>query len=301
MKSVLFVVTRALATRNVQAALAALWIWIEKTVQGWDDALAAIAQKENALSAALVAMRSQAQVLDGSLEEVTRISRDVVRLGKSRFRNEAEKAALYHSVRLEFDGRPLTQKTGRSVYEVWAKTDAAWVPLPDLTLSVLGSLLAAAEAQEAVLSQKRTAWRAAGIAVMTAAAALDRDNVAWYNDATVRFPADTEQGQLIRSMVPTTTTAQPAVGQAVIENLMVAGRELHFDVSAAHATSYTYYQLAPGASEWVAVLSNVPQTSLTLHDQPVGEHRFKAVGHSSRGSGAASAEAVVTVAEAAVA
>ena len=148
MKSIEWAVTRALATRNVQASIIAQWLWPYKTVAQWDEALTGISIKETTLSQALVALRAQAQALDGSVGQISGIARDVLRMGKVRFRNDAEKKALFDSVRVVLDSRAEAQKTGRAVYEVWSKADAAWVPLPALELSVLGSLLASAEAQE---------------------------------------------------------------------------------------------------------------------------------------------------------
>jgi len=128
--------------------------------------------------------------------------------------------------------------------------------------------------------------------LMARAEALYDDCVAWYSDATTRFREGTPQGDLVRSTVPTTTSPTDAVGQAVISHVMVTGGTIHFDCAASHATQFTYLHKAPGSMQFVVLLADTAETSVTLQGQPNGEHRFKAIGSNSQGTGPESDETV---------
>jgi hypothetical protein len=82
---------------------------------------------------------------------------------------------------------------------------------------------------------------------------------------------------------------------------MVSGTDVHFDVTAAHATRFTYLHQPPGSPVFVVALADSEQTSLTLHGLAPGQHGFKAFGSNSDGRGPDSAVTLVTVAQSAVA
>ena len=132
---------------------------------------------------------------------------------------------------------------------------------------------------------------------MTTAQALDKDCVAWYAAATIKFKAGTSQGDTIRSTVPTTYNPPPPVGQAVFSNIMVVGGEIHFDCTAAHATRFTYLHQPPGSPVFVVLFADSPLSSLMLHNQPAGVHRFKAIPRNSGGEGQESEVIEITVAQ----
>ena len=165
-----------------------------------------------------------------------------------------------------------------------------------MTVASFGALLSTSAAQKVAHTQKFTAWREASAALMARAEALDDDCVAWYSDATTRFREGTPQGDLIRSTVPTTTSPTDAVGQAVISHVLVTGGTIHFDCAASHATQFTYLHKAPGSLQFVVLLADTAETSVTLQGQPNGEHRFKAIGSNSQGTGPESDETVITLA-----
>ena len=106
---------------------------------------------------------------------------------------------------------------------------------------------------------------------------------------------------MIRSTVPTTTRSMQPVGPAVINNLMASNGDIHFDCSAQYATRYTYMHQRPGAEAFVVFLADTPLTSINLHGQPAGMHRFKAFGSNAAGQGQESPVMEITVAAIAVA
>ena len=67
---------------------------------------------------------------------------------------------------------------------------------------------------------------------------------------------------------------------------------------AEHATRFTVLHRLPGSSQYLVLVADNPENSITLEDQPPGEHFFKAFGTNSQGNGAESVPASVTVAAA---
>ncbi len=298
MKSLPFVKDRALASRNAQASVAAQWVWPEKTVAQWDSALSELDTLTAAERTAGVDLQTQSANWDVTLKNIERTARDVVRLGKTRFRRDPAKLALFKSTKVRASSRERIQQSGLAVLEVWTQADAAWEPLPGVTVAAFGTLLSGSAAQKVSYTQKFTAWREASGELMSKAEALDDDCVAWYSDATTRFREGTPEGDLIRSTVPTTTGPNESVGEAVISHLLVMGGTIHFDCEAAHATQFTYLHKPPGSPQFIVLLADTAETSITLQGQPAGEHRFKAFGSNSKGAGSESEEAVITLAAA---
>lgn len=169
------------------------------------------------------------------------------------------------------------------------------------TLSEFSSLIATAEARENTYGGKEAALNLAVSGLNVKLRAVNQDCLNWYRDVTRHFPAGTTAGDMIRSTVPTTTRTEEPVGQAVISNLMATGGTIHFDATAEHGTKFTYLHKAPGQPAFVVLVTDSPESHLTLHNQPPGVHEFKAIASNSRGEGAESAIAQVTVAEQAVA
>jgi hypothetical protein len=297
MKSFPFVKNRALATRQAQASVADQWVWSEKTVAQWDSALTDLENLSAAERTANVNLQSQIANWDVTLKSIERTARDVVRLGRTRFRRDPARLALFKAIRVQSGGRESVQQSGLAVLELWNQADAAWEPLPGITSASFGALLATSTTQKISYTEKFTAWREASAALMARAETLDDDCVAWYSDATTRFRQGTPEGDLIRSTVPTTTSPTEGVGQAVISHLLVTGAgTIHFDCVAPHATRFTYLHKPPGSPQFVVLLAETTETSVTLEGQPAGEHRFKAFGSNSQGVGEESEEAVLTLA-----
>ena len=304
MVSVDFTRARAGFTRDAAAILATpptSFVWSQKSVPQWDAAIATLDQLRSAEGLKRAEWRQAAETWQLDLNAIQDITRQVARIGAVHFRNDRVKRVAFTKLRTDGEARDAVFAQGEAARDAWQVADAAWEISGELTLGSFSSLLATALARRATHSTKLAAWRNASAALMQAAEALDRDNIAWYAEVTERFAAGTTAGDMIRSTVPTTTRPEQAVGQAVVSNVMAAGGDIHFDVSAPHATRYTYLQKAPGSPVFLVVVADTPSASLTLHGQPAGLHQFKAFGSNADGTGLESAVVEVTVAQAAVA
>lgn len=304
MISIDFTRTRAQATRDTQASLAApptSWTWSEKSVEQWDKDLEALDDLKIDESARRTQWRNAAELWQADIDGIQRFSRDVARKGNFRFRNDPVKVQLFQALVTDATSRSGVYEQGLAARDAWKEVDPAWQLSKQDTLAAFSSLLKASLAKQSAESAKFTAWRWASAALMNKAVLVDVDNVAWYAEATRKFPGGTTEGDSIRSAVPTTSRAEPEVGQAVISNLVSSGRTIHFDVAAPGATRFTYLQQAPGSPAFVVALADSPQSSFTLQGQPNGLHRFKVVGSNSGNSGPESTVAEVTVSVAAAA
>jgi hypothetical protein len=191
----------------------------------------------------------------------------------------------FQAVKTRGGSREKVYKQALALRDAWETNDPNWVPLPNKSLRVFTDLLEACKQCELEYSARQSGWRNAAAALNTRAAALDADNVTWYVEATTRYSAGMQYGDLIRSDIPTTSSPAVAVGQAVIMHLTGVDGIIHFDCAAANATPYTYFHQPPEATDFVVLLANTAETSVTLHAQPAGLHRFKAFGSNAQGQG----------------
>ena len=298
MISIDFTRTRAQATRDTQASLAAPptnWIWSQKLVAQWDGDIATLDQGIADESAKRTQWRNAAEQWQSGLNQIQDVTRQVASLGRVHFRNDPVKRSLFESLSTDAESRASIYEQGLAARDMWQELAPAWEVAAGSTVGGFGSLLTDCLAKQAAHSAKFTAWRRASAALMNKARLVDEDAVAWYAEATRRYPEGTTEGDLIRSAVPTTTRTEPPVGQAVISNLVASGGTVHFDVSAPSATRFTFLQQAPGSPAFVVVAADVAESSLTVQGQPAGLHRFKAFGSNSQSSGPESAVAEVTL------
>lgn len=303
MVSIEFTRTRTQATHDTQASLAAapVWVWSEKTVIGWGEEVALLDTAIADESSKRTQWRNAAELWQADIDRIQEFTRDVVRAGAYHFRNDTVKQSLFEGLATDGRSRADIYDQGLAARDAWQEADPAWNLSTTDTLASFSALLTGCLTKQATHSAKFTAWRRASSVLMNKARQVDEDCVAWFAEATRRFPEGTTEGDLIRSAVPTTTRTEPPVGQAVISNLVVDVATIHFDVAAESATRFTYLHQAPGSAAFVVVLADVPESNLTLTGQPNGVHRFKAFGSNSAGSGAESAVAEITVAVAAAA
>lgn len=301
MKKIEDILERATASYDVQVVLAnpanpRSWVWPEKPVAQWPLDIANIEALVQARTAAETEWQFAAGEWDKTANLLADHSRDIARLARTKFRNDPVNLRLWQSIRVRRNSRPGIYRTGAALREAWAKSDAAWVPKTGLALADYDGLLATCHACGKLHQGRETALNKATGNLQTAAARLDDDCVAWYSDATTHFPADTADGIMLRTTVPTTTVPAPLLGPAVIVNLLADGNTIHFDCTAPHATKFTYLHLAPGAPDYEVVAENTPEKSVTLENQAPGLHWFKAVSANAGSTGAASAPVSVEVA-----
>ena len=296
MKSIEFIIDRALASRSAQAAVASTWVWSEKSVNDWDLDLAEMDALRSGEAVTRAELRGAAAGWDTNLDEVQTVTRAVVRLGRIRFRRNPTQLAVFESLNTDARNRDDIYTQGLAARGAWLKGDPAWAPLTDTDLNDMSDRLATCETCKKDHSAKLIAWRSAAAGLNTKTRELDADNVAWYAEATTQFAAGTTHGDMIRSGVPTTTQPSQPVGPAVLTNVMVAGGTIHFDCAAPHATRFTYLHQPPGAAQFAVVFAETKTTSLTLPNQAAGTHLFKAFGSNSHGPGDDSPVVVAEVA-----
>jgi hypothetical protein len=296
-RSILFVDTRATASKAAQDIVKALWEWDEKTVAQWIADLAEFDVLDVAETTKRAELRSAALAWDETAAGIKQMTQDIVRLAKVRFRKQPAKLDHFTVLKTGSRSRSGIYDQGRAAEKAWLETDPSWAPWPDMSASVLGSSLASALALGDVHAVKKALWRTAASALRNKARALDDDCVGWYAAATTKFPAGTTQGDMIRSTVPTTYNPPPEVGQAVLSHLMVQDRTVHFDCDAPHATKFTYMYQAPGSPVFVVVTALTKERSFTMANLGPGVHRFKAFGRNAGGEGAESAVLEVTIAQ----
>jgi hypothetical protein len=268
------------------------------TTEDWAERISGINTQVTAEASARFTLQGVAAGWDASLRQVFDITRHAVVLSRKRFQNEPAKLALFASFKPSDSRRALIAKVGAELSQAWEKADAAWVPVDGATLPGLKALLRQCDAAEVDHAEKLARWRTSTAALNAAAEALHDDNVAWYAAAIRQFPESSPFGEMIRATVPVTTEATEQVGQAVIQNLRVAGGTVRFDCEAPHATNYTYLHQRPGETVWSVLQANTPETSVTLGGLTPGEHHFKAFGANAQDIGPESAEMVAAIAQA---
>ena len=273
------------------------WAWLGKPVAQWGTEVTTVDQLRIAEIMKRAEWRAAAATWDLSLSQIQRITRDVKREGLYKFRAVPDALPRFKSIRTNAEGRDPIYTQGEAAHQVWAKADEAWVYDTEVPISAFGLLLAGSLAQRTVCVGAFEDWRKAASKLMVTAKTCDKDCVAWYGAATRKFKAGTEQGDTIRSTVPTTYNPPPPVGQAVFSNIIVSGGVIHFDCAALHATRFTYLHQPPGSPVFIVLFADSPLSSVTLQNQPVGLHRFKAIPRNSGGEGQESEVIEITVAQ----
>jgi hypothetical protein len=208
------VLQRCLQTGAAQASLfeSTGWVWFDKPVEGWEADVDQLRALQAAESHARTLCRLAAAVWDERVRQVQERTRVVVALGRVRFRREAARAALFaglHAGR----SRMGVYEAALAARDAWAQADPAWTPETGFTLEVFAADSEALVALQAVHSQKRTALRGAAEGLMDRAREVDADCVAWYAEATRRFPVRTANGEMIRSTI-TATYRRSAASEA---------------------------------------------------------------------------------------
>ncbi len=301
MKSISFTMSRLLATSTTQLGLSTgtpPWVWSGKPAAQWGPEHTGLEQLRIQEINKRADWRAAAATWDLSLGNIQRVSRDVKREGVYYFRAQPAVLSRFRALRTDAQGRDGLYNQGEAARALWAKADGAWVFDAEVELSNFGSLLANSLAEKAAHANAFEDWRTAASKLMVTALTCDKACVAWYAAATNKFKAGTAAGDTIRSTVPTTYTPPPPVGQAVISNIIVAGRVIHFDCHAPHATRFTYLHQPPDSPVFVVLFADSPLKSLTLQNQLVGLHRFQAIPRNAGGEGQASAVFEITVAAA---
>ncbi|MFA6545766.1 MAG: hypothetical protein WCS99_15215 [Limisphaerales bacterium] len=211
-----FILQRAQATKAVQVSISASWVWEEKPVPQWDTSITAlVTQMETTQDAEAEYLAKRGETYT-AIDAIHTLSGRCLRMAKNRYRNDPAKLDVITRLRNNAGSYAGKLQDALEWESAWEKLDAAWSPLPGVTLATFKPQRIAALALLESLAGKKTDWDAADEQLNTQGRALNADNVAWYEAATTVFPAGTTEGDLIRSDIPTTYTP-PSTPPTAIE------------------------------------------------------------------------------------
>lgn len=265
--------------------------------QNFKDMVDSILPQENVLSLREAALAVAAGAWDQVLGPWHEESVTVLALGRPKFR-DTDKAPAWRNIRAAQDSRGRIMDTGKDIIAAWETSSALWIPKPGLTL-------VAYKGRQTQAVVKSDAYDIADKAVDIQRGVLnDLANevydlcVRWYELATGYWPADSIEGNLIRT-IPTSYNPDQLPGQLQFKlRLSPAPNSVQLGWEAARGEHYDIYALAPGAPEFVKILSNVTQTSWQGQGLAAGPWAFKGEAKNADGTGAVSDVIVVPVANA---
>ena len=197
---------RAQSTKAVQTSIAATWIWDEMTLPQWDAASTSFVtqmETEQDAEADYLAKRGET---DAAIDSIHSLAGRSVRMAKNRYRDTPAKLEVIARLRNDSASRSGKLQDALEWESAWEKLEPAWSPLPGVTLATFKPQRLAAMALLEGLTTKKTTWDAANEQLNTQGRVLNGNCVAWYEAATIVFPAGTPEGDLIRSDIPTTYT-----------------------------------------------------------------------------------------------
>lgn len=292
---------RAALSHAAATSIASLYVWHERTLLQMGDSVNLLDQLDAEESAKRTAWRNAAIFWDNTLAEIKVVTATIKRQGLFRFSGDVVKKSLFAKLKIDARNREDIYQQGQKARDAWQEVDAAWKLSGEYVLSAFSSLLASSIALDNAHGPKFTAWRKTASTLNNKARAINKDNVAWYAEATRRFKKGTTEGDMLRSTVPTTTRPAQPVGLAVISNVMVSDTDVHFDFTALHATRFTVFHKMPGSPVFLVAVTETRERSFTFHDLAAGEHEFAVAGVNAKGEGPRSVVVRVTVAAAAAA
>ncbi len=197
---------RAQSTKAVQTSIAGTWTWDEMTLLQWDTAIAAFVtqmETEQDAEADYLAKRGET---DAAIDSIHSLAGRSVRMAKNRYRDTPAKLEVIARLRNDSASRSGKLQDALEWESAWEKLEPAWSPLPGVTLATFKPQRLAAMALLEGLTTKKTTWDATDEQLNSQGRVLNGNCVAWYEAATIVFPAGTPEGDLIRSDIPTTYT-----------------------------------------------------------------------------------------------
>ena len=240
MPSIEAIILRAQATSDTQAAIAATWVWDEKTSAEWVADLTAIDTKKivvSDLEGAQLLARADFQNTITTLHD-----RTVEGLGMARvkWRKDAAKKAILSNLSASGGGRETVEREAQAWASGWQSFDETWQPSATNNIADFRILIASTTTLEKAYGNAHTVWRKGVEELQAEAEALWDDCVAWYEAATTLFKEGTAIGDLLRSTIPTSpqspeptaleiASATPGAGGSVTVGYVPGG--------GAHATS----------------------------------------------------------------
>ena len=200
-------ILRGQATRDVQTAIAATWVWDEKTVVQWDGDLTAINTKKVAASDLEADMLARRATYENTIALLHDRTVEGLGMARVKWRKDEAKKHILSTLSAAGGGRETVQKEAQAWESVWEKFDAVWSPnAPTNTIATFRTLITDSDTQEDLFKKANTDWRKSAEELNVLGETLWSDCVAWYEAATVLFKEGTAIGDLIRGTIPTSPT-----------------------------------------------------------------------------------------------
>ena len=296
-----FVLERAKASIDAAEIIKDDWVWPEKTIAQMKASRKALKDQVDLAGVSYTDMISARHDLDAELDEYHLKTVAVLRLARTRFRNDAVKRNNIQRLTAKGDSRSTTFTEGKALEDQWRRSDPDWVPLEDLTLDAFTQFRTDCRILHDTYTTKHTIWRSDAEEADVLAEELHDELIAWYSDATTIFPQGTAHGNLLRSAVPTTYQPAALPEQAVItEATSTQPGVVHLSYRAPNATRYTVLHKGPNDTVF-SIVQTGEAISFDSVNVPAGQHQYKVFGTNSRGHGPESAVVPITVAAQAVA
>lgn len=203
-------ILRGQATRDAQTAIAATYVWDEKTVAQWSTDLVALNTKKVAVSDLEAESLAKRATYENGIVVLHDRTVEGLGMGRVKWRKDEAKARILSNLSASGGGRETVQTEAQAWESVWEKFDAAWNPSPLNTLASFRTLITDSDTQENFYKKAHTDWRTGAEELQVLGNTLWDDGVAWYEAATILFKENTAIGQMIRGTIPTSqTTPEP--------------------------------------------------------------------------------------------
>lgn len=212
-----FILDRAIKTISAAKALAGTWTWSEKTPEQMQGDLWAITgnstvtppitgQVQIASAAKGLADAAHGQ-WEVQLNELHRRTVQAVGMIKNKLRDDPAALSVVSGLSASSHSFKGTLDEALALESAWTKVLPAWNPTTINTLAAFGTLrkLCAEDLRQAA-SDTHVEWRKQVGKLNAMADAVEQTDEAWYLDATKVFPADTPEGNMLRTNIPTTYT-----------------------------------------------------------------------------------------------
>ena len=210
-----FIKDRAAKTISAAKKVAVKWTWQEQTIEQLQASLTAITGnnsisppvvgQEEVTSQAGQAMLAARGAWDEQLDTLHALTVQGVAMAKTRNRNHPANLAVLGALSARGTSRAEILAEALAWESAWSKVDAAWCPVPMNTLPAFKALRKqCAEDLQQAYADAQAEYRSAAEKLNDLAAGLEQTIEAWYADATAVFRDGSADGDMIRSMVPTT-------------------------------------------------------------------------------------------------
>ncbi len=196
-------ILRGQATRDAQAAIAATWVWEEKTVAQWEGDLTSIGAKQVATADVEGDMLAKRATYENTIALLHDRTVEGLGMARVKWRKDEAKKNILSTLSGVGGGREKIQSEAQAWESVWDEFDAAWNPSTANTIAAFRTLISDTVTQEDLYKKAHTAWRKSAEELLVQGDTLWGDCVAWYAAVTTLFKEGTAIGGMVRGTVPT--------------------------------------------------------------------------------------------------